>query len=114
MEQLEKLTPEQKKLYESLMAYDSVMTNWLDAQEENRIQFKSNPIKAFLDVTGMGKDEFQVMVHSLDNGKALPEYTDDGNKFELDEAKTSYTNGLLNGILKGVATAQSPQIKISI
>lgn len=41
----------------------------------------------------MGKDEFQVMVHSLDNGKALPEYTDDGNKFELDEAKTSYTNG---------------------
>lgn len=50
MEQLEKLTPEQKKLYESLMAYDSVMTNWLDAQEENRIQFKSNPIKAFLDV----------------------------------------------------------------
>lgn len=93
MEQLEKLTPEQKKLYESLMAYDSVMTNWLDAKEENRIKFKSNPIKAFLDATGMGNEEFLAMMHSLDNRKALSEYMDDGNKFELDEAKTSYTNG---------------------
>lgn len=31
MERLEKLTSEQKKIYESLMAYDSVMTGWLDA-----------------------------------------------------------------------------------
>jgi len=31
MEQLEKLTAEQKKIYESLMVYDSVMTSWIDA-----------------------------------------------------------------------------------
>ena len=36
MEQLEKLTAEQKKIYESLMVYDSVMKGWLDAEEENR------------------------------------------------------------------------------
>ena len=35
MEQLEKLTAEQKKIYESLMVYDSVMTSWIDAEEEN-------------------------------------------------------------------------------
>ncbi len=93
MERLEKLTSEQKKIYESLMAYDSVMTGWLDAEAENRVKFRNNPLKAFLCATGMGKEEFQTMMCPLGNGKALQAYMEDGNDFELDEAKTSYTNG---------------------
>lgn len=93
MERLEKLTSEQKKVYESLMAYDSVMTSWLDAEAENRLKFRNNPLKAFLCATGMGKEEFQTMMCPLGNGKALQAYMEDGNDFELDEAKTSYTNG---------------------
>lgn len=93
MERLEKLTSEQKKVYESLMAYDSVMTSWLDAEAENRLKFRNNPLKAFQCATGMGKEEFQIMMCPLGNGKALQAYMEDGNDFELDEAKTSYTNG---------------------
>ncbi len=65
MEQLEKLTAEQKKIYESLMVYDSVMKGWLDAEEENRVKFRNNPLKAFLCATGMGKEEFQAMMSPL-------------------------------------------------
>ena len=93
MEQLEKLTAEQKKIYESLMVYDSVMTSWIDAEEENRVKFRNNPLKAFLCATGMGKEEFQAMMSPLGDGKALQTYMEDGNDFELEEAKTSYTNG---------------------
>ncbi|EOS74671.1 hypothetical protein C819_02975 [Lachnospiraceae bacterium 10-1] len=93
MEQLEKLTAEQKKIYESLMVYDSVMTRWIDAEEENRVKFRNNPLKAFLCATGMGKEEFQAMMSPLGDGKALQTYMEDGNDFELEEAKTSYTNG---------------------
>ena len=71
MERLEKLTSEQKKIYESLMAYDSVMTGWLDAEAENRLKFRNNPLKAFLCATGMGKEEFQTMMCPLGDGKAL-------------------------------------------
>lgn len=93
MEQLEKLTAEQKKIYECLMVYDSVMTSWIDAEEENRVKFRNNPLKAFLCATGMGKEEFQAMMSPLGDGKALQTYMEDGNDFELEEAKTSYTNG---------------------
>jgi hypothetical protein len=65
------------------MAYDLVMTGWLDAEAENRLKFRNNPLKAFLCATGMGKEEFQTMMCPLGDGKALQAYMEDGNDFPI-------------------------------
>lgn len=92
--QLEKLTQEQRKMYDGLMNYDSVMTKWLNETEENRAQYKSNPIKTFLAVTGMKKDALIDMMSPLANKEVLSKRLGEEEKdFTLEEANTDYTNG---------------------
>lgn len=93
MVNLEKLTPEQRKLYDGLMRYDSIMTNWINESEENKTKFRRDPIKTFLSVTGVEKSVFMDMVSPLVKREALSEQVGDAENFTLDEAKTSYTNG---------------------
>lgn len=91
--QAEKMTPELKKIYDGLMRYDSVMTGWLNETEKNKEQFKRNPIKSFLSVTGMEKNEFMEMVPSMADKEMLLKQLEEGADFTLDEAKTNFTNG---------------------
>lgn len=91
--QLEKLTQEQRKMYDGLMNYDFVMTKWLNEAEENRAQYKSNPIKTFLAVTGMKKDALIDMMSPLANKEVLSKRLGEEEDFTLEEANTSYTNG---------------------
>ncbi len=93
MIQLEKMAQEQRKIYDGLMEYDSVMTDWLNESEENKAQYKRNPLKTFLAVTGMGKNVFTDIMSPLADKEALLKQVEDEEDFTLDEAKTTYTNG---------------------
>lgn len=90
---LEKLPLEQRKICDSLMQYDSVMTDWINESEENKVQYRRNPLKTFLSVTGMGKSAFVDLMSPLANKEVLLKQVGDEEEFTLKDATTDYTNG---------------------